>query len=155
MIVDRLEHLSRYGSVLPGMEEILVWISRTDLRTLPAGKTAISGGLYVLRENYLTKPLEACVFEAHERYADLQIVLSGTEAFGYRPKDRKGYSVKMPYDPEKDVEKYGVPALFTRVVLEPGMFALALPTDLHMPKLAVGESVPVEKAVLKIRLSEE
>lgn len=155
MIVDRLENLSRYGSVLPGMEEILAWLSRTDLRALPPGKTVLSPGLYVLRETYLTKPLEDCVFEAHARYADLQMVLSGTEAFGYRPKDQKGYAVKTPYDPEKDVEKYGVPAAFTRVVLEAGMFSLAFPQDLHMPKLAAGESVPVEKAVLKIRLSEE
>lgn len=155
MIVDRLENLSRYQDVLPGMGEILARLSRTDLMALPAGKTVWSPGLYVLRETYLTKPLEDCVFEAHVRYADLQMVLSGTEAFGYRPKDGKGYSVKTPYDPEKDVEKYGMPAVFTRVVLEAGMFALAFPQDLHLPKMAAGESIPVEKAVLKIRLSEE
>lgn len=155
MIVDRLERLSRYGDVLPGMPGILDFLSRTDLRTLPQGKTVVSPGLYVLREDYATKPLPECVFEAHRRYADLQIVLSGTEAFGYRPEDGKGYAVKSAYDPGKDVEKYEVPETFTRVVLEAGMFALALPGDLHMPKLAAGDSSPVEKAVLKIRLSEE
>jgi biofilm protein TabA len=50
-------------------------------------------------------PFAECDPESHRDYADIQIMISGAERFGYTPLTRTRFA-GAPYDPEKDVAFY-------------------------------------------------
>ncbi|MCK7488592.1 MAG: YhcH/YjgK/YiaL family protein [Bacillus subtilis] len=108
----------------------------------------------MIREDYSSKPADQCQFESHEKYADLQWVLAGTEAIGYKDKSQTAYVVTTPYSPEKDVEKQNVEN-YDIITLQPNQFALVFPAELHMPKIQTTHAQVIQKAVFKIRLQEE
>jgi len=151
MIVDRLENLSLYARLHPAMPRIIALLQTANLLSLPVGKTVIDAETFILRDSYETKPLPECFFEGHLRYADIQIVLEGTELIGYLPKSQSHLRVTAPYNPEKEVEKYE-PAETSHILMVPGMFALLLPEDLHLTKRMVQQPSHVEKAIVKFQL---
>jgi biofilm protein TabA len=154
MIVDLMTNLSVYHSVHQAIAWIADYVQTHDVTTLPLGKIALRDGIDLIREDYSSKPAETCQFETHEKYADLQWVLSGTEAIGYANKAKTTYTVTQSYSKEKDVEKQSVEQ-YSTITLHANQFAIVFPGELHMPKIAVGESQPIQKAVFKIRLQEE
>lgn len=92
------------------------------------------------------------ILEAHRKFADIHMTLSGWERIARY--DTASLAVKTEYGAERDVEFYSYegPAPI-QLSLEPGLFALLLPQDAHMPKLhtgTVGEMV--KKVVVKIPL---
>ena len=84
----------------------------------------------------------------HRLWADIQLVLSGQERFGYAPLETM--SVKIPYNPDKDVEIYNGEG--DLMLLTPGRFGILLPQDAHLPMCAVSTPEPVVKIVFKVRL---
>ncbi len=152
MIVDHISNLKRYSSINPLINDVIEFISKEDLLKLPLGRTDINQHAYVIRESYNPKPVNECYFEGHEKYADIQVVLSGVEAIGYRFKESsKDIEITQNYLEEKDVTKYQIKN-FTSVILSEGMFALVYPQDLHMPKIKIVEGSHVEKVVFKIKV---
>jgi biofilm protein TabA len=154
MIVDLIANLSLYHSVHKAIAWIADYITTHDVSKLPLGKSRLHDGIDLIREDYPSKPAESCQFEAHENYADLQWVLSGTEAIGYANKANTAYTVTQAYQSDKDVEKQSVEQ-YSTIILHAHQFAIVFPGELHMPKIAVGDSQPIQKAVFKIRLQEE
>ncbi len=152
MIVDKLVNLEQYVHLHPNFKTALEYIKNNDLSQLEVGKYEIDGKeVYLMREDYEPRPLEKCYFEGHQNYADIQIVLSGFEYMGYHNIQNEGITITDAYNPEKDVEKYQIKN-FTKVYLNDQMFAIVLPQDLHMPKLATEKQSFVKKAVFKIKL---
>lgn len=152
MIVDKLVNLEQYVHLHPNFKTALEYIKNNDLSQLEVGKYEIDGKeVYLMREDYEPRPLEKCYFEGHQNYADIQIVLSGFEYMGYHNIQKEGITITDAYNPEKDVEKYQIKN-FTKVYLNDQMFAIVLPQDLHMPKLATEKQSFVKKAVFKIKL---
>ena len=119
---------------------------------LPDGKSEIAGDkVYVNHQKYKSKPIENCRYETHQRYADIQILLSGTELIDVCVKD--DLKVTEPYSAEKDVEfQEGNSALVHRVVLSYPMALVLFPEDAHKPCIANGNPADVEKIVLKVAL---
>lgn len=156
MIVDHIKNLKLYQDFNENIKTVLKFIESQDLLKLPVGKTVIDGtNVYVIRESYIPRALDLCYFEGHLKYADIQLVLSGKEALGYRFKNNdRDILITDAYNDEKDVAKYQIKD-FTKVVLDGGMFALVNPDDLHMPKLALEDSSYVEKIVFKIKVKGE
>jgi YhcH/YjgK/YiaL family protein len=152
MIVDRLENLAMYAPVHPALAKIVAYLRQQNLLDLPIGKHILNDATYILRDSYDAKPLSECVFEGHQKYADIQIVLSGEEILGYAPKSRSSIAITAPYSSEKDVEKYALIPGFTEVKLFAGMFAIVFPEDLHMPKYAGSTPNHIEKATIKFKL---
>ncbi len=77
MIYDYLENLSSYEQIIPWLDVISDFLEDEDLAALPDGKTIISGDdLFVSIQSYETKDAESAEYEAHEKYADLQMILS-------------------------------------------------------------------------------
>lgn len=147
MILDVLEHATRYRTGLARLDEALSWVARGQLDALALGRHDLQGdALYALVQEYDTRPLESCRWEAHRRYIDLQVVLRGTERMGWSPLGRM--SATEPYDAERDVAFFdGDGEFFT---LRPGMFAVFFPHDAHMPQVATAACAAVRKLVLKV-----
>ncbi|MGD0519521.1 MAG: YhcH/YjgK/YiaL family protein, partial [Thermoguttaceae bacterium] len=73
MIVDLITNAHLYVDLGPGIKRALNYIQLTDLLTLNVGRYEIEGpSMFVLVQEYATKPKDQGRWEAHRRYIDLQ-----------------------------------------------------------------------------------
>ncbi len=125
------------------------FLMRDDLATLQPGKIDLGDGIAVLVQEYTSKKLEDGKFETHDRFFDIQYIVSGEEMFGIV--NRKGLEESIPYNPEKDITFYKEPAACGYLFLRAGDLAVVAPEDAHKPSLAVnGKQTAVKKLVIKI-----
>ena len=146
MIIDRINNAHLYYSVHPRFKQAFEYIQQIDVNTIADGRHEIDGdSMYALVQSYNTKLKEQGFWEAHRRYIDLQYVVQGAEGMGYA---NINHLQQGEYDAKKDfLPLFGEGDLVT---LKSGCFVLLLPEDAHMPGMAVGESAPVKKIVIKI-----
>lgn len=87
MIYDTLRNLSRYETLSPDFATAVQYLRATDLFQLPYGCTGIAGDRVFLNRFDYTTAVRApkALFEAHERYLDLHIVLNGQEGIALAP----------------------------------------------------------------------
>lgn len=145
MIIDRIENAARYYPLHPKFKQAFDYIAQIDIHTLPVGRHEIDDNMYVLVQEYTTKPKAEGKWEAHHRYIDLQYVVQGAEGMGYANIHDLDQG---EYIPEKDfLPLFGEGE---QIALRSGYFVLLFPEDAHMPGMALGESKPARKIVVKI-----
>jgi len=128
MIIDRIENASQYYAIGSGIAEALEYIKNNDLSKIESGKYEIhKDKIQMIVNEYEQKSSDRVRLEAHRINIDVQYWVSGSELMGYAP--LQSQSVLEPYTEEKDCGHYSANASFSR--LEPGMFAIYFPTDLH------------------------
>ncbi|HTY00847.1 MAG TPA: YhcH/YjgK/YiaL family protein [Bacteroidota bacterium] len=146
MILDTLSNLHTYSVLHPRMPEVIAFLARTDLRTLPDGRFGIDGdSLYasVIRKAGVRQ--SDAVLEAHEKYIDIQVLLDGDESIGWRARADCRREV-APFDVEKDIVFFTErPATYLHLV--PDSFALFFPHDAHAPMVSDGT---LHKIVVKM-----
>lgn len=149
MIADRIENISIYTGLGERLAIALKYIAETDFSEVEKGKYAIDGDLiYAVVNEYETKPEADCKIEAHQKYIDVQFIVSGEEAMGYAPLTNQEPSIA--YNDEKDFAFYNVPV--SQLKFESGMFAVYYPNDLHQPCISAGKVSTVKKVVVKVRV---
>lgn len=159
MIFDSLECFcqdsplfSRYSSSIPRFADVAEFLKR-DLSAMPDGRIDIDGNdLYASLATYETKSVENSLFESHDKYVDIQILLAGEELCAVAPFS-DSLSVKIPYDEDKDIRFLDSPDSFAMLPLQPMSFAVFFHDDAHMPALSVDAPTTVRKCVIKIRVS--
>ncbi len=148
MILDNVKNLSLYKGVHPLVQNCIDFLANTDVQALAPGKYEIVGkDLYCNVLEYETK--EPKLFEAHDKYADLQYVVEGKERMDYAP--RAECKAETEYDEVKDVVKISAES-FSPISVKSGEFALFLPDDAHRPNVADGAVTKNKKIVFKIKL---
>jgi len=149
MIFDTLENALRYAGLGDNLPAALKYLLETDLASLPLGRTDLEGNrLYVLVQEYDTKPLDQGMWEAHRRYIDVQYVASGRERMGFANLRTLQLG---EYKPEKDFQ--ALSGTGNQVDVFAGAFVIFFPGDAHMPGLCVDQPEPVRKVVLKVQCS--
>lgn len=145
MIVDRMERLNRYAGLSEGFAKAAKFLSETDWASLPLGRTDIDGDrVFVnVQENRLTSGEPG--WEAHDRYADIQVVACGHERFGFGQRGQR-----LPLKPGSDLRPCAeVEGFFFD--LTDGEFALYLPGEIHASCMAVDQEGAVSrKLVVKV-----
>src|ERR1700722_5317300 len=107
MITSTLDQLHWYKIISPNFEKAIQYVLATDFNALESGKYPVDGDkVFAIVNEYTTKPVAECSPESHRDYADIQIVIAGTEKFGYLP--LTGQAATTPYHPEKDVALYSL-----------------------------------------------
>lgn len=147
MIVAGLQICSKYSQVFPGLAQAFEWLRTTDLTRLEPGRHPIDGErIYASVADYRTKPMEEGFWEAHRRYVDVQLVVTGTERFGFAHLHEMRF---ISHDDTRDLSVLEGNGDF--FLLRPGLVAVLFPEDAHMPGLQAG-SMPetVRKIVVKI-----
>jgi len=148
MIFDTLDNLARYEGLGHDLPRALKFLSETDLTTLRIGRTDIDGeNLYVLAQEYVTKPAAEGKWEAHRKYIDIQFMASGIERMGFA---HLRFMQVGEYIPEKDFQALSGTGSFVDVFA--GSFVIFFPEDGHMPCLCVEEPQQVRKVVLKVKI---
>lgn len=149
MIYAQLKNADRYKAISPRIAAALDFLKNTDFSTLDDGRHELDGDkLYVNVMTYESKA-ENPTPEHHERYADIQCIISGQETIAVLPMDAVGALVKDMSDSDCWLyEGKGQP-----VTLSEGEFMILFPEDAHAPGISPsGMPEPVRKAVAKVCL---
>ncbi len=149
MITDTLGLGQRYASLNPRFAAAFEFLQKLPADQ-PLGRHEIDGdNCFALVQIYTTKPVAQGLFESHERYIDIQFIQAGAETLLWAP--RATLKITQPYNAEKDVAFYAMPARTTAVNLVAGEFAIFFPEDGHAPGIEYGSATEVRKVVIKIR----
>lgn len=149
MIFDAIENAHIYQNIDEKFKKAFEFIRTNDCSSLEDGKIEIDGdNIFAKVERYNTKDPETANFEVHQKYIDLQYIVSGSENIGFVLADY--LDVVETYDAEKDVELLNGDGDFVQV--NDGEFVIFFPDDAHMPGIWVDGSEPVHKIVIKIKV---
>lgn len=150
MIVDKVEHIGRY--TFPFAHDIKAFLNRSDLSGLSSPEMEIQGrDLFVRIMRYIPKPAGENKFEAHQIYADVQVILSGREIMQVAP----GAFLKpvTEYERDKDYQFFQVQESITDLLVTAKTFVVFFPGEVHRPSclVAPGDN-EVFKLVFKVRM---
>ncbi|NMB96081.1 MAG: DUF386 domain-containing protein [Clostridiaceae bacterium] len=147
MIIDRLKNSHIYYSISDRIKTALDFLKSSDFDVLKPGKYEINGfEVMAICEEYITKPRENVVWEAHRKFIDIQFIVKGAEFIGYS--DIEDMKVTKQYDHQKDSLNLDGNGNF--LLLRPGTFMILMPHDVHAPGFCVSEPEYVKKIVMKV-----
>lgn len=119
------------------------YILTADFSSLPVGTHAIAGeDVFVMIQEYTQEEKEPA-YEAHDKYADIQLVLQGSERFRWGLGNQG--ELKGDLRPVRDVEKY------VEFTLHENQFVVFLPGEPHAPGLPEHGPAFCRKAVVKVK----
>ncbi len=151
MILDQLKNAHLYFALGKNFETGFQYLLNTNFENAEPGKYEIDGeNVYAIIQEYNSKPLTAGKWEAHKKYADIQMIIDGKEKMGFSNSQKM--IVTQEYHEEKDIMFLKGEGNFIQV--EAGSFALFFPTDIHMPGIAVNLSTPIKKVVIKVKVQD-
>ena len=153
MIVDRLGSPALDALDNPRLRRALQYLASTEVAALSPGRHELDGDrLFALVQDFATRPAEACRWEAHRKYIDVQFVAGGTERMGWLTLARA--REVEPYDAGRDVAFYAAGRDF--VTLDAGMLAIFWPADVHAPCCSPvdSEAQQVRKVVIKVAVGD-
>lgn len=145
MIHDTIANFCKYLALNPRFAAVAEWLEKTNLNTLECGKHQIlpNDEVFVNVQEITGRLLDEIPVEAHRKYTDIQIPLSGDESMGWLP---AAELLPEPFDAEKDV-------VLTRqdvsdvVRVRTGEFIIFTPDDAHAPGCCTGRH---KKLIVKV-----
>jgi YhcH/YjgK/YiaL family protein len=147
MIYTEISNIGHYHGLGKYLDEAVDYLSSHPLEDVQAGHYEIDGNkVYMNVFDYDTISEDGAFFEAHKKYADIHMTVTGEEIVGVS--DMSKVSVKT-FDEEKDLLEVEGPVEHY-IKLIPGKALITLPEDVHKVKLAVGNPSAVKKAVIKV-----
>ena len=148
MIFDAIKNIGQYKGISKNLDTAICFIEKTDLETLPLGKTEIDGdNVYVTVMNVETKDASELGFEIHKQYMDIQLDLEGTEKF-YIGLGKK--EATAPFQEENDFGPCKVEQQ-VECVMGKGKFIVCMVEEAHLPSAKAGDDCKVKKAVFKVK----
>ncbi len=148
MIIDQLVNASQYYGLGSRIEAAFHYLRETDLQNAAVDRYAIDGDqIYAMVQEYDSKPKAEGFWESHRKYLDVQYVASGVEHMGYAPTSNLAAGA---YQEENDFIRLEGDGEF--FLLREGFFCILAPQDAHMPGMAVDQTQPVKKVVVKVLL---
>jgi biofilm protein TabA len=150
MIVTDLKNIEQQTPMTLFMQKAVAFLRQPNVDKLAEGTVEIDGRrVFAIVQRYETLSTGEPKFEYHQKFIDVQFMVTGEEVIGWVPKDRM--KITEPYDAERDI-CFGVVASkeMSIVHLQAGQLAVLYPDDGHAPKLAAGTPSPVMKVVIKV-----
>lgn len=147
MIYDTFEHLVEVGGLGSLLLRALEFARDFDASRAD-GRYEIEGqALFANVMSYETKA-HGGVFEAHQKYLDVQVVLAGQEIVEVAQGD--GLRCVTPFDKAKDVSFWEATGPCHSIVLRGEGFVVLYPQDVHRPGRQVNGPAAVRKLVVKV-----
>lgn len=149
MIVDVLTNAEKYFNVHPGFARAFKLI-RELVKNPVEGKYDIEGdNIYAFVLSYTTSCPDDIKWETHNRYIDIQFLISGKEIIWWSNKN----SLKLltEYNVKEDYTLYEYDGNATTVLMRPLSFTVFFPDDAHIPPQMYLEPSENKKIIVKIR----
>ncbi len=149
MIFDKVENVKFYKGISSRLDKALELLTAVNFAAMEDGKHEVDGdNLFYMVQRYKTLPLSEGKHEAHKKYIDVQLVVSGSEVIGVEIlADQK---VETPYT--DDAGFYFPSKDMTKLRISAGQFCVLYPQDLHMPCRTDSASTDVVKVVIKVKV---
>lgn len=146
MIIDRLTNSSIYATLHPGIAAALGFLSSPHAASLAPGRYPIAGDdIFAIVEKCQGRGRERSPLEIHDKYIDVQFVVSGDEWMGWSPLAECTLE-PAGFDTANDCGILNErPQAWFQV--QPGWFVIFYPSDAHAPLAGQGE---VHKIVVKV-----
>lgn len=148
MILDNIKNLKKYENVHPKIKDIRDFLENFDKSDFKPGRIDISEGLFASVQEYNSLPAKEKKFEVHEKYIDLQYIVSASERIDFATKESYG----KDYDIDKDGDFFLTNdiEIFSKLSLDTGDFAIFFPGEFHKPGCSLENNIQVHKIVFKI-----
>lgn len=148
MILANLEHSYRYQELHPAFKKVFDYVKSYNLLDMDLGKITLDGeDVFIINSEAECIPAEKQILEYHQRYIDIQILLSGKETIAWK----NTYQCKEEKEPYHSENDYGLffdkPSVY--VHLQPGDFAIFFPEDAHGPIIGEGK---IRKLIAKVKV---
>ena len=111
------------------------------------GTYPLAEGIKAMVQEYTTVPASEKRFETHEKFFDIQYLVSGEEMIGICKREDLAFADGSE---EKDLFFYATPELTGEILLRAGDLVVVAPEDAHRPGCIAGKAMPVKKVVVKI-----
>ncbi len=142
--MNKLSSLSTVNGVTQAMVDKVLAL----IKDFQEGRYEFEGEAFLNAESYMTKPSEEKDFEAHKKFIDVQIIVSGQETIEVADVNDTNFSVTKPYIHDivfmnGDVKK-------KKLQLKAGEFCVLYPADAHKPCTHLDGEHRVQKIVIKL-----
>jgi biofilm protein TabA len=145
MILDTLQNKKQHAALNKNLQKGLEFLNRTDLGDLPEGTYEIEGDqIFAIVAHASGRQAGEGQLEGHRKYIDIQYIISGNEAMGWKPSP--GLTPATDYDSEKDLIFFEERPDST-ILVPPGSYAIFFPEDAHLPLIGNG---PIHKIIIKV-----
>ena len=152
MIFDSLKNAAQYKGLHAGIDQVLEAAKAYTPENYPSGRVVLDGdNVFMNMAAYETHSTEKAVFEAHQQYADVMVMVEGTETIYVKNTDKLTH-VYQEYDPKIEALLADFDTDATPVRLEAGSFVILLPQDAHSPGCHADGPVNVKKIIGKVKL---
>lgn len=149
MIYTNMDRILRYLGISETLDTAIRYLMSADLTELQMGRNDIDGNdVFVNRFDYQTMSPDQAIWEGHEKYGDIHVLLSGHEKIGVSDAESLTITVRKPEEDfvgyEGDVQTWC--PMTTQDLL------IVFPEDVHKVKVIDGESTLVKKACFKFKV---
>lgn len=147
MIYDLIENIQIYKGISRHLDTAIEFVMKTDLTTLPLGRTEIDGTfVFANVMEASAKAEEELNFEIHQKYMDIQIDLEGCEiiAIGLGAVEEI-----EPYNEGKDIGFYKAEKS-AHCKMGPGRFIICMVNEAHKPGIRGDGRAELKKCVIKV-----
>ena len=153
MIVSHINNFEKeQGFFSPILQKGLRYLINTDFSKVSNGRHVICGDdMFAIISEYSPEDKEKRKPETHEKYIDIQYIISGEEIMGYKNFSQASM-VLEDHLIEKDIVFYKGIDNESEIKLQQGMFAIFFPWDIHRPGCISKTDIEVRKVVLKIKI---
>ena len=149
MIYTKKKNLSRYLGQSKSLDAAIRAILCNDPEQLSMGRNDIDGdNAFVNRFDYDTMPQEQALWEGHIAYGDVHVLLGGHEKIGVSNVERLTETVRKE---QEDFVGFQGP-VETWFTMTPEDVLIVYPEDIHMVKVADGDTAHVRKCCYKFKV---
>ena len=151
MIIDKIENIERYARII-NTNLIKTSITNELYKIVDSGKFSIENNddaFFGIRLKYDTKDSTEGLWEAHQKYLDIHVVLAGEEIIEITTIEKM--KISQEYD---EINDY---ALFKgnedqKILLSQGEFLLLFPNEVHKTGIKINTVKSIEKVVFKQKI---
>ncbi|MDR3559833.1 MAG: YhcH/YjgK/YiaL family protein [Negativicutes bacterium] len=153
MIFGHIDHFAKARELYPqSLQKGLAFLRDTDFSAMSVGRHEIDGDkMFALVQEYQPDVKENRKAETHEKYIDIQYIVSGEEIMGYANLTATAEIAENRLA-DKDALFYKNVENETELQASAGMFAVFFPWDVHRPGCVKKAGALVRKVVLKIKM---
>ncbi len=151
MIYDNLTNAGRYEDLSENFKKAFQFLQTLNLTEVTEERFEIAGQeVYAFANPVELKNPEQVQYEAHQRYADIQVILKHSEKIFVA--NTSELSASSGFDAEKDIGFYKDGRRSVPLILYPGEFVVLFPEDAHKP-CCIAEDPESFKLVIKVRVA--
>ncbi|EGR7965962.1 DUF386 domain-containing protein [Vibrio vulnificus] len=147
--LEKSENLSFLPTAIKKGLDFVINMPKYD--TLPNGRYEIEGdNVFANVMNYVTESEPDKRAEVHQKYLDIQVVLSGQELILYG-ESYTDINSSESYDEENDFDLFNQIKEEQKLILSEGYAVIFFPGELHKPGCSIDGPNEVRKLVIKVK----